>query len=182
MDISLLLFPGCLDINLGTLSCTPGLAYLKTTEGSIRVNSLDGRAHLLSLAADPQAGIFVHAQDNLQLLIIDSASRVDLGFSPELAKSVVCTVDPAKLSSALPEIIQVQDSEGSVACTVRGELDTGISLDTFIPDDETADWPRRPSVHVRCQGSLTAFIESWIKSLSRRTQRAKSYHIIDRDH
>ena len=154
---------------MGTLSCTPGIAELRTSEGSICIDSLDGRASLHSNAASPTAEVAVHAQDNLELLHIEAACPVRLGFAPALVQKAVCSTDPGSLAAALPEGVQIGERQESLAfraCQNRigppheDSVDMGTNL--------TVEMLARPSVYISCRSKFTAFVESWIDSFARR--------------
>jgi hypothetical protein len=87
---------GPLDVEIGTLSCTPAVADIRTRGGSISVASFDGLAKLTTTSRRPGAHVTVHGQDNLALLWLDAVhASVNLTLSPELAKKVWCYTLPA---------------------------------------------------------------------------------------
>lgn len=162
---------GSADLLMGTLSCSPGIAHLRTASGSISVDSLDGRARVDSQASDPAARVNLHAQDNLELLSVHAKCGASLGLAPALARKAVCSTDPSSLAKALPDEVLVEDREQSMALKACQSGDA-------IPQDPGADAlglvherRDRPSIFISCQGTFTAFIESWIDSLARRRQQ-----------
>ena len=150
---------------MGTLSCSPGLARLRTAEGSISVDSLDGNACLSSQATAADAQLVVHAQDNLESLSVSSSCATKLILSPELAKKVHCSTQPDSLAAALPEGVKLQGSQDSHALSRCNAKCAGEQASHRIPDQECL-----PSIHIRCSGKLNSEVESWIASLTRRRQ------------
>ena len=150
---------------MGTLSCSPGIARLSSLQGSISIDSLDGNACISSEATAPSAGITVHAQDNLESLSVDASCGVKLILSPELVKKVECSTEPENLAAALPEGVKLQGSQESLA---RMKC-SGVKREENLAD-ASFNQECLPSIHIRSSGKLSAQVESWIESLTRRKQ------------
>ena len=147
-------------MKIGTLSCSPGTARLQSAAGNISIDSLDGNACIASQATAPSAELTVHAQDNLESLSVQASCAVNLILSPELVKKVHCSTQPETLRAKLPEGVKLQGSHNSLALARcidkkegQGSLDSQQGL---------------PSIHIACQGNLSAKVESWFESLARR--------------
>jgi hypothetical protein len=169
---------GPLDVEIGTLSCTPAVADIRTRGGSISVASFDGLAKLTTTSRRPGAHVTVHGQDNLALLWLDAVhASVNLTLSPELAKKVWCYTLPAV---DLPGMVRKVEGRGRVLL-VRAAFEEAIaSSQTITEDSSEDDLPSSrfklshglPAMLIETEGAIAFSVESWIQSLSRR----KSMH------
>ena len=162
---------GIADIAIGTLNCSPGTARLETSRGDISVDSLDGRAQILSQSHRESAKVTVHAQDNLETLFVKAECPVKLGLSPALMKKALCSMESSSQAIETPEGIRMEPSQDSAALRTYTDLKQQAqdvsNEDAGLPKDGSSS----PSIHITTKSSISAYVESWIDSLARRTKR-----------
>ena len=142
------------DTRIGTLSSTPGMAKVKCS-GSVAIECLDGRACVESAN---NSSVTIHAQDNLEFLHLTGDSRTALVLSPELAKTVKCSIPHDVLKGSLP--LGVQPLDDASFDKIRDNMNMS-----------TPERPSFPAVGVSALpggGAVSVSIESWIDSIRRR--------------